>query len=85
MMKRTQIYIEDDVWRLLRMKARQDRTTISDLVRAAVREKYLSSTSELREALLAAVGVWKDRSDLPDTQSYVRQLRKDSRPKRIVK
>lgn len=75
--------MEDDVWKLLRMKAQQARTTVSDLVRSAVREKYLSSSSERREAMLAVVGLWKDRSDLPNTAAYLRGLRKDSRIERI--
>jgi hypothetical protein len=83
--KRTQLYLEDDLWKVLRVKAQQDGTTISDLVRTAVREKYLSSASERREAMLGIVGLWKDRTDLPDTQTYVRRLRKDSRLKRLFK
>jgi hypothetical protein len=77
--------MDDDVWKVLQVKARQSHTTISDLVREAVREKYLSSASEREQAMLAVVGLWKDRTDLPDTQTYVRRLRKGSRLKRIFK
>ena len=28
-----------------------------------------------REALLSAVGLWKDRTDLPETEEYIRDLR----------
>ena len=84
-MKRIQLYLEDDVWKLLRLKSRESRRTVSDLVVKAVREKYLTSGSERREAMLAVIGLWKDRTALPDTQTYIRRLRKDSRMKRLFK
>lgn len=36
-----------------------------------------------RESLLSAVGLWKDRTDLPDAEQYVRELRKGDRLDRI--
>jgi hypothetical protein len=83
-MRRMQLYLEDELWSVQRLKARQDRTTISDLVPSALREKYLSSASKRWEAMFSAVGLWKDRPDLPGTQTYMRRLRKDSRLKRTV-
>ena len=71
--------------KVLRVKAKQSSSTVSELVRRAVREKYLANTSERKEALLGAVGLWKDRTDLPDTHKYVRRLREDNRLKRIWK
>jgi len=81
--KRTQLYIEDDVWKVLAIRAKQSHSTISELVRQALREKYLNGMSNRKEALLAAVGLWKDRSDIPDGETYVRRLRKDHRLARI--
>jgi predicted transcriptional regulator len=84
-MKRTQLYMEDDVWKALQIRAKQSKSTISELVRQAVREKYLDKKSERREAMLSAIGLWKNRTDLPDTETYVRSLRDDDRLKRIFK
>jgi hypothetical protein len=84
-MRRTQLYLEDDVWKALQIRARQSHSTISELVRQAVREKYLNNASKRKEALLSVVGVWKDRTDLPDTETYIRRLRKGERLKRIWK
>jgi hypothetical protein len=36
-----------------------------------------------RNALLSAVGLWNDRTDLPDTSQYVRELRRADRLERI--
>jgi hypothetical protein len=84
-MRRTQLYLDDDVWKTLQIHARQSHSTISELVRQAVREKYLNNASKRKEALLSVVGIWKNRTDLPDTETYVRGLRKGERLKRIWK
>jgi predicted transcriptional regulator len=83
--RRTQLYLEDDLWKTLHILARQSRSTVSELVRNALREKYLDDAGKRKEALLSAVGLWKDRTDLPDTQTYVRSLRKGNRLTRILK
>jgi len=75
--------MDDDVWKILQVRAKQANSTISELVRAAVREKYIENASNRKEALLAAIGLWKDRRDIPDGETYVRWLRKDDRLKRI--
>jgi len=36
-----------------------------------------------RAAMLGIVGIWKDRTDLPDTETYVRNLRKGRRIKTL--
>ncbi len=39
-MKRTQLYIEDDVFKTLRRVSKEKAVSISELVRAAVRKTY---------------------------------------------
>ena len=78
-MKRTQLYLEESVWKLLQIHARQSGTSISELVRQAIRDKYAISPAKRREAMQAVVGMWKDRTDLPDTETYIRQLRRGRR------
>jgi hypothetical protein len=38
---------------------------------------------ERRAAMMAAVGLWKDRTDLPDTETYIRNLRGGTRLQRL--
>jgi hypothetical protein len=83
-MKRTQLYLHEDTWKALHIRSRQQRTTISELVREAVREKYGSSPASRRQAMQAVVGLWKDRDDLPDSETYVRRLRKGKRLRRLA-
>jgi macrodomain Ter protein organizer (MatP/YcbG family) len=83
-MRRTQLYLNEEVWKKLHIHARQRKTTISELVREAVGEKYGKPSANRKQAMLAIVGLWKDRDDLPKTEQYVRELRKGKRLKRIM-
>jgi hypothetical protein len=83
-MKRTQLYLHEDIWKALHVQSRQQGTSISELVRQAVRDKYGSSPARRRQAMQALVGIWKDREDLPDSTTYVRRLRRGKRLRRIV-
>jgi Ribbon-helix-helix protein, copG family len=83
-MKRTQLYLNEDIWKALHIRARQRKTSISELVRQAVREKYGRSAADRREAMQSLVGIWKNREDLPDSEQYVRRLRKGKRLRRMA-
>jgi hypothetical protein len=83
-MRRTQLYLDNDIWKALHVRSRQQRTSISELVRQAVRDRYGSSPANRRQAMAALVGMWKDRDDLPSTTTYIRRLRKGKRLKRIA-
>jgi hypothetical protein len=81
-MRRTQLYLDEKDWKLLHVLARSLRTSVSELVRTAVHEKYFDKERR-RQAMLGIVGLWKDRTDLPDTETYVRSLRKGNRLERV--
>jgi Ribbon-helix-helix protein, copG family len=82
-MRRTQLYLDDDLWNALRTRARKEGTTVSDLVRQAARERYLGKLEERREAMQALVGLRKDRSEFSNSVNYVRRLRRGSRVERL--
>ncbi len=82
-MKRTQLYLDDDLWEILHTQARSQGTSISHLVRQAARDRYLGKLDERRIAMEAVVGIRKDRSDLPDSVEYVRRLRRGNRLERL--
>jgi hypothetical protein len=81
-MKRTQLYLQEDIWKTLHVRSRQQGTSISELVRQAVREKYANSPASRRQAMQALVGLRKNRRDLGETATYVRKLRKGKRLRR---
>ena len=82
-MKRTELYLHENIWKTLHVRSRQQGTSISELVRQAVREKYGNSPASRKEAMQALVGLRKHRRDLPQSDSYVRKLRKGKRLRRI--
>jgi hypothetical protein len=84
-MRRTQLYLEDDLWKTLHILARQSGSTISEPARRALRKKYLGDAAKRKEVLLSAIGLWGDRNDLPDAETYSRELRRGDRLKRISK
>ena len=43
-----------------------------------------AGAEERRAAMMGIVGLWKDRTDLPDTETYVRNLRKGTRLARLI-
>jgi hypothetical protein len=82
-MKRTQLYLDEDLWAALHTQANLRGTSISELVRVAARDKYMGNLEERRAAMMGIVGLWKDRTDLPDTETYIRNLRDDDRSERL--
>ena len=84
-MHRTQLYLDDDLWNLLHTTARSAGTSISGLVRGAVREKYGVDTGIRSDAFQQVAGLWKDRADLESTEQYIRRLRTGSRLKKLAR
>ena len=81
--RRTQLYLDDDLWRELHARAKTAKTTISELVREAVRERYAGNFEERKKAMRDVVGIWRDRKDIGSAEAYVRTLRKGTRLDRL--
>jgi predicted transcriptional regulator len=82
-MTRTQLYLDDAIHARLTALARRQGRTLSDLVREALAKTYGADREDERKNSLKAIeGLWKSRRDLPATDAYVRQLRRDTRSKR---
>ena len=84
-MRRTQLYLEDDVWTDLHVRSRQSGLSLSELVRQAVRGRYMNPGAGRQEAMRALVGLWKDRPDVGDVETYVRRLRQGRRLERLAR
>ena len=84
-MRRTQLYFDDDLWEALHARARTQQTTVSELVRQAARERYLGTLDGRREAMQAFVGIRKDRVEASNSAEYARSLRRGSRIERLGK
>jgi hypothetical protein len=82
-MHRTQIYLDSDLHRALTEEAEEAGTTLSDAIRSRLRQTLTKERLVDRvQAFRQAVGIWKDRDDLRDVQSYLRGLRKSTRMNR---
>jgi hypothetical protein len=82
-MKRTQLYLDDDLWAALHAQAILGGTSISELVRIAARDRYMGNLEERRAAMMGIVGLWKDRTDIEDSEAYIRNMRDDNRMERL--
>jgi Arc/MetJ family transcription regulator len=78
---RTQIYLDDLLWKTLRDRARRERTTVPQLIREAVRAQYRFDPDARHRALLEAAGIWKESIDSPESTEYLRDLRRGRRRK----
>lgn len=83
-MRRTQLYLSDELYRYLSTLSRQEKKSISELVRSAIAEKYLiKDTIDKVDIVDRLAGIWKNREDMRSPGKYVRTLRKDTRKKRL--
>ena len=83
-MRRTQLYLDDQLWGALHTRARNEKTTVSELVRQALRERYLGSREEHMAAMQSFVGIRKPGPrDRESSVVEIRQLRSGSRLDRL--
>jgi len=82
-MRRTQLYLDDQLWGALHARARSEKTTVSELVRQAVRERYLGDLDRRRAAMQRFVGIRKANGGDLDACLEVRGLRQGSRLNRL--
>ena len=82
-MKRTQMYLESDVMAAMQSQAREMGLSVSELVRRAVRDRYLGQSVKRKQAMEAVVGIRKHLPDDFDSTAEVRALRKGSRLERV--
>lgn len=78
-MRRTQLYLEQQLWDVLQVQARLTGTTMSDLVREAVRDRYVGTAARRHEVFQAFAGSRKERAEFADSEKYVRNLRRGTR------
>jgi hypothetical protein len=77
------IYLEEQLWSALHARARSEKTTISELVRQAVRERYFGGLERRAKAMFDFVGSRKAAAGAPDATSEIRALRRGVRIDRL--
>ena len=77
------MYLDDDLWGALHARARSQHTTVSELVRCAVRERFFGKHDQRMEAMQAFVGSCKRAPGTTGAVEAVRSLRRGSRLDRL--
>jgi hypothetical protein len=78
-MRRTQLYLDEQLWGVLHARARTEKTTVSELVRQAARDRYIGNPETRMAAMQSLVGIRKSRPHTVDSSEEVRRLRRGSR------
>ncbi len=74
-MKRTQIYIDDDIFSFLEKESKTVHRSISEIIRESIKEKYQYQSNVLIKRMNAVFGIWKKKN--LDVNKYIRTMRKD--------
>jgi hypothetical protein len=81
--RRTQLYLDDQLWEALHARSLREKTTISELVRQALRERYFGSKEQRLTAMQRFVGSARSRASRLDSSEEVREIRRGSRLDRL--
>ena len=82
-MRRTQLYLDDQLWGALHARAQSEKTTVSELVRQAVRERYIGNLERRRAAMERFIGIRPASAGDRDPGAEVRRLRRGNRLDRL--
>lgn len=64
-MKRTQIYLDDDIYEILKIESKLKKKKISSLIRDALNEKYIGR-NEKSDIIGNLCGIWKEKPGEPE-------------------
>jgi hypothetical protein len=76
-MKRTQIYLEDETYGYLISESRKSGKTMSEVIREIIRSDIDRKRENLLESSGKVFGIWSDKDF--DTNEYLRDLRRSNR------
>jgi len=82
-MKRTQIYLDEEIYKYLKAESNRTGKTISEIIREKIRAEINQSKENLIKAIDEVAGIWKDKAE--DIEETVRNLRNGSRNPMIGK
>ena len=76
-MRRTQIYLDEEIYNYLKSESQRTGKTISELIREKIRKEINQNKDNLLKAIHSVSGIWKEKSENPE--SFIRNLRKGNR------
>jgi predicted CopG family antitoxin len=75
LMKRTQIYIDEETYGNLKRESRLRGVSVSELIRESLQQKMSGRVERIIRATEGVSGIWKDRRF--DVEEFVRSARRD--------
>ncbi len=85
-MKRTQLYLDEEMAKTLATLSRQRGASISELVRDSLKESYGPPGKAADRAQIARslAGIWRHRKDLGKTAAFLRRIRHGKRRRSLI-
>ncbi len=74
-MKRTQIYLDQEIFNSLMVESKKYKKTISELIRDCIKDSRKNKVDNIQNAMENIKGLWQDK-DI-DVDRYIRDLRTD--------
>lgn len=74
-MKRTQIYIDENIYNILERESHLKNKSVSELIRKSLFEKMDNKVEDIIKKTDNVFGIWKDKK--VDAEEYIRTVRKD--------
>jgi len=74
-MRRTQIYIDEKFYRLLKKESKTTGKTMSELIRESIKNRMNRRVEGILKRTETVYGIWKDRKF--NVEEYIRELRRD--------
>jgi len=76
-MRRTQIYLDEELYAALQKHSQRSGHSVSESIRQILRQNLKRQSHDFIQALDDIVGIWQDKSE--DVEAYLRALRQDRR------
>ncbi len=76
-MKRTQIYLDEELYKYLKEESKKTGKSISELIREKLKKEINQNKENLLKTIRETAGIWSYQTE--DVENYIRNMRKGKR------
>ena len=76
-MRRTQIYLDEEIYKYLKEESKKTGKSISELIREKLKKEINQNKENLLKVIKEVAGIWNYQAE--DVESFVRDIRKGNR------
>ncbi len=76
-MKRTQIYLDEEIYKYLKEESKKTGKSISELIREKLKKEINQNKENLLKTIKEVAGIWSYKNE--DVDNYIRNMRKGKR------